>query len=966
MGRVDPFVALRGRIEEASNGGKDAGERALALKRVRYGLLAALRDVEGRIEEAEGDREREVRREVLRRVRENADLREQLERRGLVAPERLDAMGLVSHDALDEAGVEGRLEEFAAGALAKLDNIGQGSGVLGKWLEKLHPRDRGGQFAKKPGSGVMTAHVGPDAGGRGTVKRTVKAPAAKRPERVFKTQKVMPEELVAQQKTPEQKDVPEAERVGFEGLAPGARPAGMSERQWRQERARTPEGARRTKGPVQAPEEIEKAKAKDREKRQRGMAKRVEREVAKGVKGGAAQHFNPAGKVSQKALLDYVRNTLTTPSTADAHSEVRGEQRFYHPDRKQLHDTIIDTLLRRPNEDGTISASNEYLPSQETPEVLFMGGGYAAGKSSAEKLLRARNEVPADSLKIDPDQIKSMLPEFVATAGHDPEANLRVYEEAWDIAQELQRQAKERKLNVVVDGITNTSADEVFGRVQSFKDAGYGNARIAYVDVPTDVALTRAADRMAKAIERGDGPNMRHIPEPIMRAVHRDVAATIPAVMGDPRREGLGVHVDVYDGQSGALPIASIAPDAAEPTIHNDPAWARLREKADEKIAGVDAAKSATDPWAAGRLAENHEDFFNVTPQTTRVSLDKLRPSKQPESQPKSVDNAERFMRQAAAGEKGKRDPIRVRDDGDGTYTVLDGNATYGAAVRNDWKDLPVEVVNAKPGGETTGGAAVRPGDDEARAVHQRIVESVGDVPAEAPPQPASTEEELYALAPAAQEGFVDILDRGVGVSASLGARTHQITNEDDFKEAVAAVEADPDSPHILLAPLKGTERAREKVEGKYKGDWGKLSDVVRGTVVVPDIETLEQAMDAVRREAEANGWKVSALENRMVNIQGEGKRAPGPTSSGYTDFNIRLEAPNGIQAELQFNTSHMVIAKEGTPGGHKLFEEERTIVDRANARGLPLTAAERARVFELRKQQTAIYTQAWEAGIPS
>jgi hypothetical protein len=960
---VDLGAEFRRRIEEASER-EDPHERMLALKRVRAQLVGLVEVAEDAIEEAEDERDEQLRREALSYVRDNADYREHLLARGMATPERLDHIGLVSHAYLDEAALDGRLEEAAAGALAKLNNVGLGGGMLGKWLERLHPRDRGGKFAEKPGGPALRKLVGRDAkaaespvrgrepGGRGSVKGAVKAPSAKKAERVFKTQDVKPEELTTQQN---------------EGLVPGQRPAGMSARQARQERARTPEAGKRLRGQPQTEEETKAATEKDRAKRQEGLDKRVDKTVKQASE--SPTHFNEADKISQRALLDYVGNALSTPSTADAHSEMRDGVRVYHADRKQLHDAIIDVLLRQRNEDGSLSASNEYAPSQDTPSVLFMGGGYAAGKSSARKILAGRGEVPNDAVVIDPDQVKAMLPEFAHTAAHDPEANLRVYQEAWDVAQELQRRAQEKKMNVVVDGITNTSTDEVFDRVQGFKNAGYDSTRIAYVDVPTDVALQRAGDRAKKAAERGDGPNMRHIPEPIMRAVHRDVATTIPHVMSDQRIHDLGVHVEVYDGQEGALPIASMSPGEAGPTIHHDPGWTRLREKAGEQIAGVDAPQSATDPYSESRpgdlgadegVANDHAQHFNTDKATATVPLNKLRSNDAPEQQSGVVDQAEQKLDAAAAG-KQKLDPVQVEAQPDGSYKVTSGHDIHGAAIRKNWKDLPVHVTNAEDMPQSSGPEA----DPRDEAVAQRIGDMLDErekaMTKNAPDMPWQTEEEVYHHAPSTHEAFTQVLDRGEGVSADLGADVHSSSSPEEFQAVLKQIEADPSKPHIIIGGLKGADRARDKVNKKYGGNWGKLHDVVRGTVVVPSLDNLPSAMEAVRRDAEQRGWKVSAVENRMVHVPGV-DNSPGPTSSGYSDFNIKLESPEGFQTELQFNSVPMMLAKEGE--GHKLYEQERVIVENAQSRGLPLSAQERTRLDELRRQQVDLYRSAWQESL--
>jgi len=49
-------------------------------------------------------------------------------------------------------------------------------------------------------------------------------------------------------------------------------------------------------------------------------------------------------------------------------------------------------------------------------------------------------------------------------------------------------------------------------------------------------------------------------------------------------------------------------------------------------------------------------------------------------------------------GEGNRRKPLDFKDNGDGTYTILDGNSTYANAVDSEWKELPgVVVEEAKP-----------------------------------------------------------------------------------------------------------------------------------------------------------------------------------------------------------------------------------------------------------------------------
>lgn len=55
------------------------------------------------------------------------------------------------------------------------------------------------------------------------------------------------------------------------------------------------------------------------------------------------------------------------------------------------------------------------------------------------------------------------------------------------------------------------------------------------------------------------------------------------------------------------------------------------------------------------------------------------------------------------SGEAERRDPISVRDNGDGTYEVLDGNATSQAAMMAMWDEIPVLIQGQESGGMDSG-----------------------------------------------------------------------------------------------------------------------------------------------------------------------------------------------------------------------------------------------------------------------
>lgn len=167
-----------------------------------------------------------------------------------------------------------------------------------------------------------------------------------------------------------------------------------------------------------------------------------------------------------------------------------------------------------------------------------------------------------------------------------------------------------------------------------------------------------------------------------------------------------------------------------------------------------------------------------------------------------------------------------------------------------------------------------------------------------------------------------------------------------------AAAEQPKSSP--LLAPLKGKERAQEKVDGKYGGDWNRLQDVVRGSLIVDDLSSMPDTMAALRRNAEAKGWKIKSFENRFNTPPPPWDT--GPTSAGYRDSSLVLVSPNGINAEVQINTKSMADAKEK---GHVWYEEIRPILERAASGGAPISASEKALIDDRTKKSSELYNKA-------
>ena len=641
-------------------------------------------------------------------ARENANLREEFLRRGLADSDDLDRLGWVSHAELDLWEAAGVLD-VALDGLQEVNwtEVLHPRGRGGKWIDKLGSAFSDAKFKSRevvPQNRIaQKVHSAPRV-------KTLKRPPNERLPGEIKVLKGRRGGVRGQKfpvfQTPEPHDPDEAVQTG------GSLPEAMSLRQFKQEatdseklhtagrqrleRMATQErkagNAAAKRGDHQASaEHFAKAQAHtnsihDRkqtlahgqselyEKRTKSLEKRITRKVrrvglsrstpAAGQARGehdlsqAELHFNDAGRVSQKTLLAYAEEATTRPSTAEMY---RNEDGTWDESRAKLHARIADMMLREHDVDDQgndrgLSRTAKYLeaPKDGKPTVVFMGGGYAAGKGGLLKLLSQKHAddpdaMPQGALVIDPDLIKAQLPEFQASSADDPEANLRTYTEAWDIAQHVMAEAQKRKLHVIVDGITNTNSDEVAKRVKSFTDAGYVNPRINYVSVPTDEAISRAKDRAERARANAEAGG-RMIPDVIMRAVHRDVSATIPGVMDKAQQMGAQVHV--YDSDQGideptgrpnlprlvaqALPDGKIAfPQGAEDKKQDgtnypepaDRAYAKILAKSHEQLPGVrDVAGPRRGVWrTGGQTTKTNPDVEKRIGQNVAKEFDAMR-----------------------------------------------------------------------------------------------------------------------------------------------------------------------------------------------------------------------------------------------------------------------------------------------------------------------------------------------------
>ena len=140
-------------------------------------------------------------------------------------------------------------------------------------------------------------------------------------------------------------------------------------------------------------------------------------------------------------------------------------------ERQQFQDRVLQTIL-----DAAVKASESQTHSteekeesksslessvnendsrdHERPWIVFSAGPMAAGKSYVLTQLHHRNLFPLDQfVTIDPDKLKSELPEMAGYLAQDPEsAATKVHRESTQMADVLFEHALEQRYNILVDG----------------------------------------------------------------------------------------------------------------------------------------------------------------------------------------------------------------------------------------------------------------------------------------------------------------------------------------------------------------------------------------------------------------------------------------------------------------------------------------------------------------------------------
>lgn len=151
--------------------------------------------------------------------------------------------------------------------------------------------------------------------------------------------------------------------------------------------------------------------------------------------------------------------------------------------------------------------------------------------------------------------------------------------------------------------------------------------------------------------------------------------------------------------------------------------------------------------------------------------------------------------------------------------------------------------------------------------------------------------------------------------------------------------------PLVLLAPLKAQERAEQKVESDYGGDWSRLLDMVRAAVAV---DTFDEMKAAIRK-----------LESLASYARKPKNRFKKPLANGYRDYLINYKLPNGFICEVQFHLKPILAAREKEKLAYDIVRAIRAALQEEGRSSM--TSGEVAAMQRSRATSQRLFEEAWQ-----
>ena len=200
---------------------------------------------------------------------------------------------------------------------------------------------------------------------------------------------------------------------------------------------------------------------------------------------------------------------------------------------------------------------------------------------------------------------------------------------------------------------------------------------------------------------------------------------------------------------------------------------------------------------------------------------------------------------------------------------------------------------------------------EEVDSIAKKFESTVADLVAGRAPDelgPAATVESderqtLKAADPCSRDALLEIY----GTAQSL---------KGDFEEEVLKVLA---KGREFNSNVKRVVRARQKTATKYRGDYTRLRDVLRGSIICGDVDDFSPCAEGLKALGTAGVVDVVSIKNRLRRKDQAGN---GPAAGGYVDVNVIVRF-RGFLTEVQLHLAPIVKIKKEA---HVAYEVGRTL----------------------------------------
>jgi len=294
--------------------------------------------------------------------------------------------------------------------------------------------------------------------------------------------------------------------------------------------------------------------------------------------------------------------------------------------------------------------------------------------------------------------------------------------------------------------------------------------------------------------------------------------------------------------------------------------------------AGEAVARKTFRRFADIQLEKDSSLYFESTADSINLPVSQLRPTR---ARPEGIFNAKVFMDQAGKGTRSKRPPVPVKDNGDGTFTLWDGNSTYAISVDAGFETIPVKVMTPEQfKADVQAKNAKRVLKPEGKKKKRVVIMKDGD----------DNEMAVFLQTAKQRQGLKsleDLVNRAEVNHRTLNDELARISNELGLEHK--------------RPPVKTEGRILEKLEEDYNYDPAvdKIEDVL------PDIVDAARGGIAITKPSDVE--PVIKQLNKKFHVIDKGFKL---TEDGYLDAKILVMMDDGQLTEVQFWPPGMLEAK--------------------------------------------------------